>query len=743
MKKFLITFTINLTVAAPLSSTIQTIYDNHIKDESHSKTHSKTNNNFNNNQSVFWYDSTININKDDNKPFGDNFKLSSSQNNDSSYFDNVFLKSLKLDNNTHKLTSSIVNLQNKDSVTDLSDSTADLNDYKTMQSLISTKDSSKTAIQEGMAVLNRCYTSSLFNFNINGYIPSRDTFFNEYKPTTKLFMSSNNNLKQQMITTKRSSNDSLLSTKTNDMYLSFHWYGISMNMDDKILTNPIINFLNGVASTGNAILEGLQVPVIANKICIKNSISDEMFKDILSYVDADQSKKNTYFGSYDSEINFINTVIKTDFRNKVKPFQISDLINLLKKSMRYAKLFNKGIHKIPKVVEVVNRFFNKGCKNDISTSPIDSDISEVTNIGADLENEIVDCGAIADAEAGAEGIQLIPIIGQILSFLVTTGVIAFARTLATAYQTKMDPKNAVLQNNSIEGLIINPEKNRFNILNKALINFKGSVNVNWLQKINLSLIPNKPKIVPPAILLPTITSPIVSKTYNMLDGTTNDFSLQMQPSTWNQFVWGILKDNLDINKFFIKHNISNPDILLTNDDWKNIIEYMPSVSVDSDYVLILHIVNKKIIYNNLNLETGKTNIKYGDTPYSIETLVGTSITDSNLFINKFELQSLINSLSFINSHWLTKKIDGKTIPGIKDNVINNFGNFKTPGEWFYNNYFKELFWHCGLNEKEIISYLNKLLQKYNSDFFDFTQIMAMTNIKNNILNISSSMLNKT
>ncbi len=723
MKKLLIFFTITLTTTSPLLiSTDNLFVQLNIK--------RNTNNEKQNHLNVSWYDpSTIKI-ANIKKLFNNNKLLLNSQSN-FLYFDNVFLKSLKLDNNSKIITSSLINLKNNDSRIDSEDISADQNDYKVMETLTS----NNTAIQEGLAVLNNYNSKGIINFNLNGYVPSRSTFFHFLNKNQELDNKLGSNFTQKIITSK--SNQFLVPTTTSSSKndgnkLSIHWYGFNMKLGPKVLTNSIVNYINNENSFLNKALDNFTKNYNSQANFTNSSVSidpiDPILNDFLKLIEGVFNYvRARYIPSYGVSSEIDKAIPWSDESiERIWETEVSVRLEWEKNKFKTLSKMDKDEWE-DLLKEAKSAWYERNCETIDPKKGFSNPVSEEEVEIEDLETE-ADEVVIGTAESAS----WLPVIGPIILMVVDAIVAVVITTLVTVEGSKFSDFH-----NSIETLregMFDKKTKRFNILNSALVNFIGNFSVTWLQKSTGTIQPIDPAVVPKALITPSEVSPYLNNQKKLIIGTTNDFNLFMDPTTWNQFSAGILTDNLDVNKFFIKHNVANYNVDLTNKEWKNLIEKIKNISLNPHSIAFMHVVNKQLDYSNLNNKTN--NFKYDSNLVLCKNISEKNPNDISIVLSDAQLVNLEQDYLFSSANWEDHKLsDGTLVQGLKNNPINNPEHYKKWQIWFYHKYIEKKFWLFGADEQNIEKFINKIFHKA----FDVKDLLNMTD-NHNLLMIDSSML---
>ncbi len=253
--------------------------------------------------------------------------------------------------------------------------------------------------------------------------------------------------------------------------------------------------------------------------------------------------------------------------------------------------------------------------------------------------------------------------------------------------------------------------------------------------MKIDLVDNVP-IVTQAILVPAQVDPIIYA-HDLLIGTTTNFYAIFDDDDWNTIYDEILMKDHPVD-YINSLGLKNPNINLTDQDWTDILNwsaknYMPWTK--SGYSFLMHIVNKQVVYANIN-EDGTTNMPYANATEDIEELVSGDSNENDFILTNNQFANLMYSYNYDQKNWNEIKS--------KNNPPENNAN-----DYFYDNSINNRFWiDDSITKEQIlveINNINNAIYIPNSlqdpkakSTFTFSQFVEISTSKENILNIPSN-----
>ena len=288
-------------------------------------------------------------------------------------------------------------------------------------------------------------------------------------------------------------------------------------------------------------------------------------------------------------------------------------------------------------------------------------------------------------------------------------------------------------------------KHKFHSITEKDVNFEIEVDVHWLiwnSKFKLNIL--KPKIKRPLNILPSLPTPVMKNIHNLLVGNTNDFTMILNANSYDD--WYKASLNGDANKYLQVYNLKNSNIILTNDEWVNIAESnkLENFSSSNSYYAAIHVVNKKVVYTNMNSESTYHDFPaYKNSLFVIQNIIGTqnnfSLIFNNSQLNKYIQNYLITNNPKSNLYWKN----------------NNPDNYTTHDDWFYNTEFEyynksKAFWISkNITQEMIMKVLSNYINNYinqqsisSKNSINFKNLVNNTTDNNNAIIIYSQNYNK-
>jgi len=706
-------------------------------------------------------------------------------NAESSYFNDVLLKSIAYDKSTLKLTSSKANLNNYDLVHHESkiDTYLDQQDYLKMMA-IKTKDQQNSIIDYNLAFLNHFFNNNALTFNPNGFIIPRSKLLSANAKNLKV-----NNQSVICLNTKTKQN-SLNSFSKNfkdstnkDFSLDVSWSGINFDTGSKLLTQSILHSLNASSAMTNLITLAFQS--VKNKFNQKNKLNsiDVGVTDPWKLYDAIRylTDKETFFQNASEypevkdsfidkfsedefetmEGNFENVLMKLTGR---EPFDSQTDLQLIQKAMvRYGKEKlgynneNNPVNEdegqlegdVPKQAQDDLNTFNENAAESSADTTADADAGVANVLESEGAGEVANEVASGMAEAGAAA-DGVPIIGWIIGLIIIAITVTISVVVSLELK-KVNNWNINIGNLTPKGpwslnkLMFDQKTRMFRFLNSSQIQFSGQFFKPWFGKVTHKVSDFKPlhKLSPNKKTKPTPSVDLQNQ-YNLLSGTNNNFNLIVNPSTWKQMVASANMPNpqFSVKQILAKNNVNNNNLYLSNQNWVDLIRQVKDPALNQNYAGDFKFKDSKLSYSNLT-KNHQSNFKYQSNFNLKEMIVGNN-NSQDFLVNHKQFKFLINGLNYLKSRWNDSKAQTKKgkplLPGIKNSIQYNPKNYKDFITWYYYCQLKPYIWvDSNTSDQVNIAFLKKIFNRVESykNKSSFLQGLNLVN-NNSILDLSSS-----
>jgi len=699
----------------------------------------------------------------------------SSNNFERKNYNSVFLKSLTYDHAKLKLTSTLTNLIKYDFKHHVSktDTYLDKIDYLKMHSIVS-KNKQETLIGNNLVFLNHFFNDQSLSFNPNGHIVSRESLLATNNVSTKVqSVFSFKNLKSNpLLRLKANSNG----TKAN---VNISWSGIHFTTDHKVLTNHVLNMLNGSASYINGVTKITQLKK-PSWYLKTNDASNGYFWDswsdeqVLEYILDDE----TAMQGVDEDINIWaaeNDVVEPLFQKLIASFRkrVADAVtNYLEGNEEadidaYYNMAYKGLIRFCKQtlgydMKAGKMPFDDPFDETPSTSTqLDSGVEtsfakyaryitaseeETTTDATSVASEVL--GVDAEAAEAAATTAGVPILRWIIAIIVAivTVTITVVVTLAlkavnhwTIKTGKIHPQGPW----TLKQIWFNTKTRLFHQLTSNQIQFVGHFFKPWIGKIKSQIRAVKPVTVFPSYVShKTTISTNLHHTYNLITGTNSNFNLIINPTTLKQVVASSYLPNpqYSVKQVLALNKLNYNNLNLSNDTWINLIQQIKHPYVNSNYAAILNYKNQKLTYSNIKANA-KTNFYYSRSNYLQEMLSGDK-NIQDLLANHQQLFAILNDLANVKNQWndvINAKDHKVVVVGIKNSNYYNPQHYENYVTWYYYYFLKKKIWiDSNTNDATNIAFLTRIFTKLRlkKTNLNLKKILGWEN-NNGILDFSS------
>jgi len=704
---------------------------------------------------------------------------------ETSYFNDVLLKSIAYDKTSLKLTSSLANLNNYDLKhhENKIDTYLDKQDYSKMLA-IKDKNQQNSIIDYNLAFLNHFFNNNALKFNPNGFIISR----------SKLLSANAKNLKvnnQSVITLNTNKNQNCLNSfkknfkdSTNkDFSLNVSWSGIHFDSGSKLLTQNILHLLNASAAMTNLVTLGFQNSKAGlfstNKLKtgIDYPFDSWDFDKTLDYVfshrstmqsEAEYPEIRTLFSSNFNKAEFDEFEVKLEStltslcRRNPFVFEMKAYSSYLKRCMvRFGKEklgydtqnnpMNEGEFSgnVPKQAQEELNTFNENAAGTSAdaTSDVDAGVAEVLEAqgASDVASEVAQ--GMAEAGSTLGGVPVIGwIIGAILLILSVTIPIVITQELKKINNWKINIGNLTPKGPwSLNNLRFDKKTRLFRELKSSQIQFSGQYFKPWFGKIIHKVVDFKPlhDFSPNKKPKPTPSIDLQNQ-YNLLTGSNNNFNLIVNPTTWKQMVAAanMPSAQFSVKEVLAKNNVNNNNLYLSNQDWVNLIRQVKNPALNQNFAGDFKFQNSKLSYSNLT-KNHQSNFKYQSNFNLKEMIVGNN-SSQDFLVNHKQFHFLMNGLNYLKMRWNDSKAQTKTgkplLPGIKNSIQYNPNGYKDFITWYYYYQLKPYIWvDSNTSNQANIAFLKRIFNKIqsNKNKLSFMQGINLVN-NNSILDFSSS-----
>jgi len=701
---------------------------------------------------------------------------------ETSYFNDVLLKSIAYDKTSLKLTSSINNLNNYDLKHHESkiDTYLDVQDYSKMIA-IKNKNQQNSIIDYNLAFLNHFFNNNALNFNPNGFIISR----------SKLLSANAKNLKvnnQSVITlntnTRQNSLNSFLKnfkdSKNDGFSLNVSWSGINFESGSKLLTQNILHNLNASAAMTNLLTLGFQNGKAS--LNSKNKLNEEpwdawSFGKMINYLFSNRSAMQSEFEYPDVQYLFTKQFGDQEFIQfeeklneafadlmKVNPYENSTYATIVKQAMiRFGKE-KLGYDPEKDLLGNDRTWFggntSKKAQKNLDTfdenadeTSVDTTIDANDDVAMMLETEGADSLASQIAqdasEAGAAAVG-VPIIGWIIQIIILTLSIAIPIFISIELKKvnnwkinigNLSPKGAW----SLGKLRFDKKTRLFRQIKSSQIQFQGQFFKPWFGKVNQKVVDFKPlhAISPNKKTIPNLCADLQNQ-YNLLSGSNNNFNLIVNPTTWKQMVAAANMPNpqFSVKQILAKNNVNSNNLYLSNQNWVDLIKQIKNPALNQNYAGDFKFQNSKLSYSNLT-KNHQSNFKYQSNFNLKEMIVGNSNSEDFL-VNHKQLKFLLTGLNYVKTRWNDSKAiskEGKPLlSGIKNSIKYNPKNYKDFTTWYYYSELKPYIWvDTNTSDQENINFIKRIFDKVQSKKFKLSFKKELNLVNNNsILDLSST-----
>jgi len=667
-----------------------------------------------------------------NQPINYFDKNSVSNNLDTSYYNNVFLKSLAYNSQTLKLTSTLNNLVNYDLTHHLPKNMLYLDkiDYLNMAQM-TTKNNHQTLINNNLLFLNNCFHQQTINFNANGYIPLRSTTLKNYEGQKH----------QSVITWKKSPNLNLSLNQTKKAFtLNISWRGVSVNANSRMLTNYILPVLNNSAKYINKITNFFQ------KEKSKTNIQTRYGLGIHPDIWQAQEELTTFERAEFDElvpIQFGPEDIGAVNLSEEGTQMLGRFLNRLQLRMtKYVNVFgedeNADIRAARYIIQSGRAFARRCLYYDGEFEPADLDpivgsaeaVGEEGELaGAIAENASLDTSLFAEISAAVSAIPVADIILIIVTIAVVVGVsLAIKKALDEARSWSMKIHNFHPGSPwSLNSIRFNKKTRMFRMLSSEQVQFNGHFFKPWIGQEKSKLTVFKPiHALPKRIIRSKQISANLQQHYNLVTGNNQNFNLVFNSATWKQIVASAYLPNpeFSIKQILKMNHIVSNSVYFSDQNWINLIRQVKNVNLDSNYARILHFKNQKLIYDNRNAFNDRTNLRFANNAFLKEMIVGNNNHQDFICTTK-QLHFLINALNIIKRKWNDSTIKTKNkqplVTGIKNSIIYNPHQYPTFISWYYHQVLKNGIWvDSNTHDQTNIKFLTKIYQYFMQKQVPFT-----------------------
>jgi len=702
---------------------------------------------------------------------------------ESSYFNDVLLKSIAYDKISLKLTSSLANLNNYDLKHHESkiDTYLDQQDYSKMMAI---KNKKNSIINYNLVFLNHFFNNNALIFNPNGFIISRQKLLNANANSLKVKT-------QSVISLRHKKNQNILNnflgnSNSGDLGLNISWSGISYHTGSKMLTQYILNFLNGAANLTNAATAEIQSVIKSNSnlyTSLKQGMWDPWDEEkMIRYIFEDQTIMQDT-NEYPDVANFISESAE-EFDFDTLDSKVCDaLFNIILRTgsepfKYFSEIYQKAIIRFGKdylgysndnnlmeddsyiddsevsedAANYIKKFNNIAAKVN-KDATVDASAEAEQTLGEEGANEVANEVAQAveeggaSAEATADGVPIIGwIIGLIILGITTAIGIVLSVELKKVHNWKINIGNLSPKGSwSLNNLRFDPKTRLFRELNSSQIQFQGQYFKPWVGKLTHKVVsfkplhaikPNKEKTKKPSLDL--------MHQYNLLTGSNNNFNLIVNPTTWKQMVAAanMPSAQFSVKQVLAKNNVNNNNLYLSNQNWVDLIKQIKDPALNQNFAGDFKFQNSKLIYSNLT-KNHQSNFKYQGDSYIKEMLVGNN-SNQDLLLDNSQLKLLLQGLNYLKNRWNDSKAQTKTgkplIPGIKNSIQYNPKNYQDFVTWYYYCQLKPYIWVDSNSSDQVnISFLKRIFAKLNSKKFKLSFKQGLNLINNDaIIDLSSS-----
>jgi len=703
---------------------------------------------------------------------------------ESSYFNDVLLKSIAYDKTSLKLTSSIANLKNyalKHHENKI-DTYLDIQDYSKMLS-IKNKKNSNSIIAYNLAFLNHFFNNKSLKFNPNGFIISRSKLLSASAKNLKV---QNQSIFQLNTKTKQNSLNGILkkfnASKNNDFSLNVSWSGINFDSGSKLLTQQILHNLNASATLTNLITLGFQNGKKSLKSTNKlNGIDGPWspfdFMDEINYLfgqrtwiqnSAEYPEVKSLFSQQFDQAEFeqmeqkFNQVLYNLY--ETDPYKTRGYAQIIRKAMvRFGKeklSFNtekdplngnlsKFSNDVPKQAQDDLNTFNEnaaGTSTDV-TSDVDAGVAEVLEAqgAGDVASEVA--SGMAEAGAACQGVPIIGwIIGLIILAITITISVVISQQLKKINNWNINVGNLTPKGPwSLNNLRFDKKTRLFKEINSSQIQFSGQYFKPWFGKVTHKIFNFKPlHALTPNKKTKTMPSIDLQNQYNLLSGNNNNFNLIVNPTTWKQMIAAanMPSAQFSVKEILAKNNVNSNNLYLSNQNWVDLIKQVKNPALNQNYAGDFKFKDSKLSYSNLT-SNHQSNFKYSDNFNLKEMIVGNNKTQDFL-INHKQLKFLINGLNYLKNRWNNSKAlnkQGKPLfLGIKNSIQYNPKGYKDFITWYYYYQLKPYIWVDSNSCDQVnIAFLKRIFNKLKSNKFKLSFKQGLNLVNNNsILDLSSS-----
>jgi len=659
---------------------------------------------------------------------------------ENNYYNAVFLKSLAYDSNLKELTSNLNNLKQNDKnrKTSSIDLYLDLNDYSKMLN-------NKKQIQQCVLFLNTFFHNQDLNFNPNGFVMNRKSYFNSNSNKTKF-------KNQQIISLNLKKNNSLnkinflnnLKTNSNNKLFTFsiNWSGVYFFLNRNVITQAILNPLNQSAKIINSLLDvvsSIKQPSAASNLFLP---SWWPFRSIFN-IQRFSSKVDNYFFNLSATkasnnpvpINRIDAMeneaqsINQEITNTQRAIEttpqgassnLSGRLNTISERIDNFNTNEPSFEQTPQVESVTSEIEGHAAGEETSA----------VNVGEEIEGATSGVESAIDTSIGeAAGVaSSIPILRWVVILIVTCLLIAISVTISVLVKKTVSSYNPNLTPPgpwTLKQLRFNLKTRRFRQIDSSQVQFSGKIFKPWFGKMTQDINIIKPlHALKPNIHTQKQINFNLQKNFNFISGTNSNFNLIVNPTIWKQMVASSympsaqfsVKQILNMNKVYPNN------VYLSNQTWVNLIKQVPNVQLENGYGGVFVFKNNLLSYTNLN-KSGKTNLEYNSSNYLKSSLFGNN-NNINFILSQKQLSDIKSILNYLKLHWndsiAKDKNNNPIFKGIKNSIKLNPKNYQSPLSWYYHYYLKNLIWMANKNnDSKNLLFLQKIFTQYNKNFINF------------------------
>jgi len=702
---------------------------------------------------------------------------------ETSYFNDVLLKSIAYDKTSLKLTSSLANLKNYDLKhhENKIDTYLDVQDYSKMLA-IKNKKNSNSIIKYNLEFLNHFFNNNALKFNPNGFVISRHKLLSASAKNLKVH---NQNIFQLNIKKNQNYLNSFLrnnNSNSNGFSFNLSWSGVNFEAGSRLLTHNILHQINAASAFTNLFTLGFQNGKTSlNSTNKLNGIEEPWnaweFWKTTDYIFSSNTDiwnqaeypeiKNLFAARFSrAEFEQFEEKLSDAFTEliKINPYESRNFTSIIHKAMvRFGKQRLGYKSKYDPINDNPNRFGNsvpKQAQDELNTfdenaagssadvtSDVDSGVAEVLEAqgAGEVANEVA--SGMAEAGAAANGVPIIGwIIGIIITILSVTISIVISQEMKKVSNWNINIGNLTPKGPwSLNNLIFNKKTRLFRKLNSSQIQFNGKFFKPWFGKVTHKVFDFKPLHALKANKKTTKTPSIdLQNQYNLLSGTNNNFNLIVNPTTWKQMVAAANMSNsqFSIKEILAKNNLDSNNLYLSNQNWVDLIKQVKNPALNQNYAADFKFKDSKLSYSNLT-KNHKSNFKYNNNFNLKEMIVGNNKTQDFL-INHKQLKFLLTGLNYLKSRWNNSKAlnkEGKPIvPGLKYSIQYNPKGYKNFITWYYYYQLKPYIWVDSNSCDQVnIAFLKRIFKKIESNKFKLSFKQGLNLINNNsILDLSSS-----